>query len=802
LQGFPDQISLAYNVLQKQEGTWEDLLAKARKWSAQMIAPLSDRGQGTAASFVGRTFDLTAVPSEATLHISAQGLYRCFINGQRVGDDVLTPGWTNYDDRIAYQSYPIAGLLRTGSNRIDIWLADGWYRSQLLWKQNPIFNCYGDRIAAIAEIVADNKVLLFSDEKWGCGTLPITQSGIYFGEDYDARLDELREIAGVEAVDFDTKLLVPHETGAVKEIAPFQAIETWSDEGRTVYDFGQNAGGYVRFTVQGDAGATVHVEHSEVLGPNRHFDNRNYRSARAQIIYTLKGGAPETYAPVFTFMGFRYARVTIRGDAQLKSIALVPITSIPLQAGGFECGDKAINRLVLNTLWSQRSNFIEVPTDCPQRDERLGWTGDANVFAGTACWLGDTQSFFRKYLRDVMVDQRKNGAIPHFSPDPTRLHPMGDSSNPAKLARAGDWAGSTGWGDAIVTIPWQVYLHYGDTAVLKECFPAMLKWLSFVWNISNGPVVRPPSRWGAKGFTFGDWIQPIGDNRKPRPTISDECAATLYHGISTQLAAKIAAILGNNKDAVRLRKRFAEIQKAFAHEFFSPAGRLAHNDQTSYALAFLYDMVPAKYHEKAKGYFRQIIVDADYKIGTGFIGTPALLPALTKIGLVDVAEKLLLNRQVPGWLYQVECGATSIWERWDAQGPHGEIYDPDMNSYNHYAYGAVCQWLFENVAGVSPSAANPGFDEIIISPNFLPALSPVKAWHDCRHGRMEAGWSVKGDTARYSLKVPEHVTARIVPAEGTQLVSVDGKKGAKAQRLSAGKHELVFKIQMNRRKSK
>jgi alpha-L-rhamnosidase len=769
--------------------------ALSRRWSAQMIAPLSDRGQGTPASFVSKDFELASVHANATLHISAQGLYRCFINGKRVGDDLLTPGWTNYDHRIAYQSYLVAELLKAGANRIEIWLADGWFRSQLLWKNNPIFNCYGERTGAIAEIVAGKDVLLKSDESWKSGALPVTASGIYYGEDYDARLEKLKETAGVEALDFKAKLLVPHETGAVKELAALKPADSWVDKGGgTIHDFGQNAAGYVSFTVQGEAGAVVTIEHSEILGPQRHFDNRNYRSARAQIVYTLKGGMPETYAPLFTFMGFRYARVSIKGKAKVTSIVFIPISSVPVQAGGFECGDEAVNRLVLNTVWSQRSNFVEVPTDCPQRDERLGWTGDAQVFAGTACWLADSQSFLRKYLRDVVADQRKNGAIPHFSPDPTRLHPMPDPTRPGQLAKSGDWAGSTGWGDAIIIIPWQLYLHYGDKDVLAECFPAMLKWLDYLWKISDGPLIRPPSGWGLHGFTFGDWLQPVGDNRKPRPTISDECAATLYHAISTQLAADIAKLIGKKAEATRLQKRFDSIKKAFVHEFFSASGRLAHNDQTSYALAFLYDLVPTKYAEQAKGYFRQIIIDAEYLIGTGFIGTPALLPALTKLGLHDVAEKVFLNRKVPGWLYQVERGATTIWERWDSLAPDGSIYDPDMNSYNHYAYGAVCQWLFENVAGISPSPDKPGFDEIIISPNFLPALSPVKAWHDCRHGRVEASWTLKGDTAHYVLTLPEGASANLRPEHGIELISVDGKKSAKAPKLAAGTYELVFRI--------
>ena len=759
------------------------------KWHARMVAPLADRGQGTPATFVSKRFSLAHVLPETLLHISAQGLYRCFINGERVGQDLLTPGWTCYDDRIAFQSYDIAKHLKVGENKIVVWLGDGWWRSQMMWAQNPIYNCWGDRIGAIAQIDVGKDVVLSTNESWASGTLPITKSGIYYGEDYDARAEQLNEIGGVEVLTFNTKLLVPHETNPVRELPFLAPINSWAEaDGRHIYDFGQNVGGYVRFTVEGESGATVTIDHSEILGPNKHFDNRNYRSARAQIVYTLKGGGHETYAPYFSFMGFRYARVKIARNANIITIHAVPISSVPDMAGGFTCGVPAVNRLVMNTVWSQRANFIEVPTDCPQRDERLGWTGDAQVFAGTACWLADCETILKKYLRDVMHDQRKNGAISYFSPDPTRLHPR---------AGRGDEAGSTGWGDAITVIPWQLYLQYGDAAVLEESFPSMLKWLDYLWSISGGPLIKPPSTWGGPGFTFGDWIQPVGDNRKPRPTIGDDCAATLYHAISTGLAARIAKIIGKKKEVAALSKRHGEIKSAFVKEYFSASGRLAHNDQTSYALAFVYDLVPTKYFEAAKGYFRQVIIDADYLIGTGFIGTPALLPALTKLGMHDLAEKVFLNRKVPGWLYQVERGATTIWERWDALAPDGTIYDPDMNSYNHYAYGAVCQWLFESVAGIAPSPDEPGFDVVDVAPQFLPQLSPVSAWHECRHGKITVAWKLKGEQASYSLELPEGSTGHLKHQAQFPVTHVDGKRTklpSAGLRLKPGRHEITFAV--------
>ncbi len=292
---------------------------------------------------------LNVLPSTAALKISALGLYRAFINGKRVGEDLLTPGWTCYDDRIAYQAYEVSDLLQVGENRIEIWLGDGWYRSQLLWAANPIFNCWGDRVAAIAEIEADGAVLLATDASWKSGFSPVTRNGIYFGEDYDARIVPSAE-AGVSLVDFDKGLLVPHEANAVKELEPLLPNEQWRDaEGRNLFDFGQNAGAYIRLRVSGKAGASVRVEHSEILGPDKAFDNRNYRSARAELRYILSGEGEETYAPLFTFMGFRYARVTLEGEVSLLSIEMVPISSVPVAAGGITTGVAAVNRLVENT---------------------------------------------------------------------------------------------------------------------------------------------------------------------------------------------------------------------------------------------------------------------------------------------------------------------------------------------------------------------------------------------------------------------------------------------------------------------
>ncbi len=754
-------------------------------WLARMIRPLSDRGVGTPASFLRRTFELSSVGGAETLRISAFGLYRAFINGTRVGNDLLTPGWTAYDKRLSFQTYAVADLLRVGANEIEIWLADGWFRSQLMWGKAPIFNTWGDYIGAIAELRASPSAataLVLTDASWQSGELPIRKSGIYFGEEVDARV-ESRPSAGAAELDFDTGILVAHETAPVRELAPLAPVLSWIDaEGRTVHDFGQNLAGNIAFTVTGEAGARVIVEHGEVLDQDGQFYNGNYRTAAARIDYTLAGRGAERYRPTFTFQGYRYARVTIIGRAEIDNIESVPISSVPEIAATFTSGHKLVDRLVLNTVWSQRSNFIEVPTDCPQRDERLGWTGDAQVFSGAACYLADSQTFLTKWIRDVIADQRDDGAVPHVSPDPTRLHPKDYPG----------FCGSTGWGDAIAIVPWQLYLHYGDSAILSEALPAMVKWVDFVWSISDGPIVSPPRQWGGRGFTFGDWLQPSGPSAKPLPTIGDDAAATIYLYITSSLVGRIARLVGEPAIAARMDDMAAKVKAAFATEFVTPAGRLVYDDQTSYALAFLHDLIPEDRRAAARQYFKQTILRADGRIGTGFIGTPALLPALVKIGEPGIAADVFLQENVPGWLYQVKMGATTIWERWDAIAPDGTIYNPQMNSYNHYAYGAVCQWLFESVAGFRPDAADPGFRTVIFEPTIIPELSPVEARHDSRAGTVRAGWTVSGHKVRYELTVPA-ASRGILRLSGHHNIIVDGSGWAGGEReLAPGPHLVTF----------
>jgi len=763
-------------------------------FAAEMIRPTTDKGVGTQAAYLRKSFTLPPAQRSGTLRISALGLYRAFINGKRVGTDLLTPGWTSYWDRLSYQTYDVSDLLVAGDNTIDIWLGDGWYRSRMMWPANEILNCWGSDIGAIAELrSASGEVLLATDATWISGLAPIMKSGIYFGESYDARA-EGGAPTGTAAIigSFDKRTLIPAETAGVHELAPLPVASSFVDSDlRTVYDFGQNAAGYVAFTAEGEPGAKIVIEHAELLDHTGQFDRASMRSAEARVEYVLKGNGPESYRPTFSFFGFRYVRVTISGKARLTAIEMVPISSATQQTASFTSGHKLVNRLVENTLWSQRSNFVDVPTDCPQRDERLGWTGDAQVFAPTATYLHESQDILRKYVRDMIADQRPDGAIPHVVPDPSRNH---EDIVPG-------FYGSTGWGDAICVVPWTLYTHYGDKEILREALPAMVRWNDFVWSISNGPIVRPPAGWGERGFTFGDWLQPQGDFAKPYPTIGDDAAATIYLYISSTLAAQAAAVVGDIAQANRLQARAETVKAAFQREFMTAAGRIGYNDQTSYALAFLWDLVPAEHVAAAKGYFKETVARAHGRIGTGFIGTPALLPALVKIGEPNLAAAVFLQEGLPGWLFQVKMGATTIWERWNALNEDGVAFDPQMNSYNHYAYGAVCQWLIEAVAGFRPDPEAPGFAHIIFEPLIIRELSPVKAHHDSRAGRIDAEWTVVGDAVTYTVNVPPNARGTLLLAanyvdaivDGKPLASAGGNEKARSL-LAPGRHTVTFRI--------
>tara|TARA_B100000963_G_scaffold14809_2_gene11362 strand:+ start:2887 stop:5415 length:2529 start_codon:yes stop_codon:yes gene_type:complete len=835
--------------------------------NSEMISPLSDQysviekekhyhsrnEQLSQCSFVSNEFVVEDITGKEEIRISALGLYKCFINNKCISEDVLTPGWVNYNDRLPYQTYNISSLLKKGVNKIEVWLADGWFRGPLMSLQTglKVSNIWGTKIGTIIEIRNENNILLSTNKEWKSGLLPILKSGIYFGESFDSNyISKITD--GVEVLEFEKSLLVEHEIEAVKELDEISVKEEFiDDEGNTVYDFGQNIAGYVSIIVKGEKGSKIIIEHSEVMGlstkeiitdsqekisgfdkqigeakknnnykdkadyqknlqikKNNHFENKNFRLADAKIEYILSGKDEEHYKPSFTFMGFRYARVKIlNGSAEIKKIISIPISSLSRQKLEFSCANNNVNKLIQNTSWSQKANFIEVPTDCPQRDERLGWTGDAQLFASTACYFFDCENFFIKYLRDLVSEQDSEGAIGHVSPDITRNGKTNDKRY-EKEDESSDWSGghkgATGWGDVIVILPWIVYKHYGNKTILNYCQKAMIKWCDYLWSISNGPIIRNPRSPNLfegiklRGFTFGDWVPPIGDDRTPNPHIGDDCYSTIYHFISTSLLSKISKLLGDENNSSFFEKRSNEIKEAFANEFITPSGRLAYSDQTSYAMSFVNNLIPEEKREEAKKYFKQTIIDQNYRLGTGFHGTANLLKGLRKAGLEDMIEKVLLQEDLPGWMYQIKQGATSIWERWNAMADDGSIHDPEMNSFNHYAFGSVCEFIFENIVGVSSDENNPGFKNIIIEPMIIPSFCPISFKHESKNGLISVKINIENEIVVYDIEIPKGTSGKLILSKYKNIKVNNINQNTDVLIINEGRNIINFSLPKNK----
>ncbi|NIN72411.1 MAG: family 78 glycoside hydrolase catalytic domain, partial [Gemmatimonadetes bacterium] len=589
----------------------------------------------------------------------------------------------------------VTSLLRSGGNAIGAMLADGWYRGYLTWDMRR--NVYGERLALLLQLqitYADGRVqTVGSDASWKATTGPIRMADLYNGERYDARLEKpgwseagYDDSAwdGVRVIDHPMDILIAPAgppVRAVEEITPLAILHT--PAGETVFDMGQNMVGWVRLRVRGAAGTTVTLRHAEVLDQDGNFYIDNLRKAEQTVRYTLKGGEEEVYEPRFTFHGFRYVAVDgLPGAPTMETLTGVVIHSDMTPTGIFETSNPSINQLQHNIVWGQKGNFLDVPTDCPQRDERLGWTGDAQVFARTAAFNMDVAGFFTKWLTDLAADQKPNGAIPFVIPDVlTRGAPAG--------------IGATGWADAGVVIPWTMYLSYGDTRILETQYESMQAWIGYMRNRAGDDLI-----WDGD-FHFGDWLAYNTDRSDyPGATTDKDLIATAYFAHSTDLLQRIATVLGKEDDAAQYASLLDDVKAAFRKEFVTANGRMASNTQTAYALALSFGLMPEGQEAEAARRLAQDVRVFENHLTTGFLGTPLLSQSLSDHGYLDVAYALLNQTTYPSWLYPITKGATTIWERWDGIKPDGSFQDAGMNSFNHYAYGAIGEWLYRVVAGL------------------------------------------------------------------------------------------------------
>jgi alpha-L-rhamnosidase len=771
---------------------WETGLLQGANWQAEWITPdwEEDVSRPGPAPLLRRGFSTEGGLVAARVYVTSLGLYELRLNGQRVGDAVLAPGWTSYDHRLQYQTYDVTALVRQGDNALGVMLGDGWYRGYLGFHGQR--NLYGDRLALLLQLhltYADGRAeIITSDARWRAARGPIQMADIYLGETYDARQErpgwdqpgyDDGDWSPVRPLDHPKEILVAQVAPPVRRhevIRPVRLLH--SPSGETILDFGQNMVGWVRVCVRGPAGRTITLRHAEVLDQEGNLYTENLRRAAQTTRYTLQGltEADEVFEPHFTFQGFRYVAVEgFPGEPAPDNFTGIVLHSDTPPAGTFECSNPLINQLQHNIVWGQKGNFVDVPTDCPQRDERLGWTGDTQVFIRTACFNMNVAAFFTKWLHDLSADQLPNGSVPFVVPD-VLSRTAGDGPNPLPSS------GAAAWGDAAVICPWTIYLCYGDTRLLGEQYESMVGWVEYMRRQADQDLA-----W-RKGFQFGDWLDYRGtSSRDPAPVTNKEMIATAFFAYSTDLLAKAARVLGKTSDAQGYANLARRIRAAFNAEFVTPAGRVGPNTQTAYVLALHFDLLPEELRPGAAARLAEAVREAHDHLTTGFVGTPYLCHVLSRYGYTDLAYELLNQESYPSWLYPVKKGATTIWERWDGIKPDGSFQDPGMNSFNHYAYGAIGDWLYRVVAGIEVDPAEPGYRHVLFQPQPGGGLTYVRATLDSPYGLVASAWELTEADFHLRVTVPPnaHATVRLlartldeVTEGGRPLTTGDGVLGA------------------------
>jgi alpha-L-rhamnosidase len=712
--------------------------------------------------FLRKSFNLEQPVKSARLTATALGLYECEINGRLVGDQVFAPGWTNYDKRVMCQTYDVTPMLQQGENVIGAILGDGWYCGFVAWRNRQN---YGDRPRFLAELevsLADGTTqLLGTDWTWKTTTGPVRESDFLMGEIHDARMD-LGEWSrpGYVEQGWEPVLVEPLDQAVSIEERlgpPVRRIETIKPRlaskngGRLIHDCGQNFSGRARIAVRAPRDTVVRLRFAEILEPNGELYTENLRAARATDYYVCRGDGVEEWEPRFTFHGFRYIEVTGLKQEEIVELAGVVLHSDLKPTGRFRCSNELLNQLQHNIVWGQKSNFLEIPTDCPQRDERLGWTGDAQVFVRTAAFNMDVRAFFHKWMRDARDAQAENGAVPPVVPE-------------RNFVGLGGYDGGPAWADATIICPWTIYLCYGDTAILADHYESMNRFMDFLARERCAGHIRAHwsvVEWGG----FGDWLALDGSGKVEGATPID-LIGTAFYAYDAAIMAEIAALLGRAEDAARYRQLREAIADAFRRRYVTPDGLTASGTQTSSVLALHFGLVDGEAKRLMARELAHDIEKRGFHLATGFVGTPYLLQVLEANGYLDTAYKLLEQETFPGWLFPVKNGATTIWERWNGWTPENGPADKGMNSYNHYAYGAVGAWMYGAVAGLELDPAQPGYRHILFRPRPGGTLTWAEASLDTVHGPAAIRWERDGASLKLDLTVPDGAEATLQPPPG------------------------------------
>ncbi|WP_251008710.1 glycoside hydrolase family 78 protein [Curtobacterium sp. ISL-83] len=749
-------------------GTVEAGLLDPADWSASFIGPVDNDGAANRRrpSRLRRDFHLPVDVVSARLYLTGHGLVEAEINGDRVGDEELTPGWTSYHHRLRYATFDVTEHLRTGANTIGIWLGDGWWRGHLGFGGETT-NVYGDRLAALAQLEVTTTdgtaVVIATDKEWSAGHGPILSSGLYDGEYFDARLHDpdwsTPHGAGakwgpVRADPLDASVLVAPTGPPVRcteELRPVQIIDRGN--GRWLVDFGQNHAGRLRVSASGPAGAEIRIRHAEVLVDGE-LAVEPLREAAATDVLVLDG-TPVTWEPHFTIHGYRWAEIAgWTGPLRADDLVSRVLHSDMQRRGWFETSNPSVNRLHENVVWSLRSNFVDIPTDCPQRDERLGWTGDLQVFAPTAAFLYDVSGLLTSWLRDLAVEQAETDWVPPWVPY-FPLEPfMSLPHDPYAV-----------WSDVAVLTPDVLHQRTGDVGVLHDQYESAKAFLAHVERAAGADRVCRNTE------QLGDWLDPNAPPENPFEATTDKfLVATAYYAHSARRLAAIASTLGEKDDAARYNQLAEEVAAAYAGAFLRDGGRASDDTQTAYALTTVFDLWPDD-ASTAAGTARlaELVRSSNGRIATGFAGTPAVADALTIGGQTDAAYQLLLAEECPSWLYTVLAGGTTIWERWDSLRPDGTLNASSMTSFNHYALGSVADWLHRTVAGISP--AEPGYRRIRFQPQPGGGITSARAEHETPYGRAAIEWKHEGERLTVCIAVPVGSRAEVLlPGTGAQHV--------------------------------